>query len=216
MTSTNTTPKKPALRGWLHLGMTPAVLACGIVFIVLASTLPGKVGSAIWMAGSVILFGISALYHRGRWSPLVERTLRRIDHANIFVFIAATYTPLALVLLEGQSRVTLLVLLWSVAFTGAALAACWPTAPRWIAVILYLGLGWAGVGWLGEFWAAGSPGIVVLILAGGAAYTVGAVIYAKKWPDPSPRWFGFHEIFHACTILAAVCHLIAIGLVVLS
>ena len=192
------------------------MLAAGIVFIVLATSLPGKTGSAIWMAGSITLFGVSALYHRGKWSPLVERTLRRIDHANIFIFIAATYTPIALVLLEGRDRVLLMAVLWLVAITGCVLAVAWPTSPRWINALLYLGLGWTGVGWLGAFWEAGSPAVVVLILAGGASYSIGALIYAKKWPNPSQRWFGFHELFHAFTIAAAACHAVAIGLVVID
>ncbi|MDR1711714.1 MAG: hemolysin III family protein [Propionibacteriaceae bacterium] len=206
---------KPKLRGLLHLGMAPAVLAVGIVFICLAYSVYGKVGAAIYMAGAVLLFGVSALYHRGRWSTRAALVLRRCDHANIFIFIAATYTPMALVLLDDPDRLALLVLIWAVAAAGVATALAWPGAPRWINVIEYLGMGWAGVGWLGSFWLAGGPAVVVLILAGGACYTAGAVVYARKRPDPSPAWFGFHEIFHACTIAAAVCHIVAIGLVII-
>jgi len=208
-------PKKPLLRGWLHMGMTPLVLALGIVLAALAPTTPGRVGALVWMAGSVILFGTSAAYHRGRWRPRVERVFRHFDHANIFIFIAATYTPLALVLLTGTSRVALLVLIWAVALAGVAVAVAWTPAPRWVTVTLYLLMGWAGLGWMASFWMAGGPAVVILILVGGAFYSVGAVIYARKRPDPSPRVFGFHEIFHACTIAAAACHATAIGLVVL-
>jgi len=203
------------MRGWLHAGMTPAVIACGVVFMALASSTLGRVGTAVWMAGSVVLFGMSALYHRGHWRPGVQRVLRRFDHANIFVFIAATYTPLGLVLVSGTSRITLLSLLWGVGVAGVAVSLAWPNAPRFVNVALYLLMGWAGVGWMGDFWRAGGPAVVVLILAGGAFYSVGAIIYALKRPDPSPRVFGFHEIFHACTIAAACCHIVAIAFAVL-
>jgi len=213
-TAPDTTPK-PLMRGWLHAGMAPAALACGIVLIALASSTLGRIGIAVWMAGSVILFGMSAIYHRGRWRPATERVLRRFDHANIFIFIAATYTPLGLVLLDGTSRVFLLTLLWGVAAAGVAVAVAWTHAPRFVTVTLYLLMGWAGVGWMGEFWRTGGPAIVILILAGGVFYTTGAIIYALKRPNPSPRVFGFHEIFHACTIAAASCHIVAIALAVL-
>ena len=209
-----TTPK-PLMRGWLHAGMAPAALICGIVFIALAPSTLGKIGVAVWMLGSVMLFGMSALYHRGHWRPGVERVLRRFDHANIFVFIAATYTPIGLVLLDGTSRIVLLALLWGVAVAGVVVAVAWIHAPRFVTVTLYLLMGWAGVGWMGEFWRTGGPVVVVLILAGGVFYSAGAIIYALKRPNPSPRVFGFHEVFHACTIAAACCHLVAIALVVL-
>ena len=215
MTISDATPPKPIMRGWLHAGMTPAVIACGVVFMALASSTLGRVGTAVWMAGSVVLFGMSALYHRGHWRPGVQRVLRRFDHANIFVFIAATYTPLGLVLVSGTSRITLLSLLWGVGVAGVAVSLAWPNAPRFVNVALYLLMGWAGVGWMGDFWRAGGPAVVVLILAGGAFYSVGAIIYALKRPDPSPRVFGFHEIFHACTIAAACCHIVAIAFAVL-
>ena len=210
-----TTRAKPLMRGWLHAGMTPLVLAFGIVLIALAPTTPGRIGSAVWMAGSFILFGNSAAYHLGHWQPAVERVFRRLDHANIFLFIAATYTPLALVLASGASRVGLLVLTWSVGVAGVVTAVAWLSAPRWVTVILYLLMGWAGVGWFGEFWVTGGPAIVILLLAGGVFYSGGAIVYARKRPNPWPRIFGFHEIFHACTIAAAVCHAIAIALAVL-
>ena len=206
---------KPLMRGWLHAGMTPAVVACGIVFMALASSTLGRVGMAVWTAGSVDLFGMSALYHTGHWRPGVRRVLRRFDHANIFVFIAATYTPLGLLLTTGTSRVALLALLWGVAVAGVAVAVAWTSAPRFVTVTLYLLMGWAGVGWMGDFWRAGGPAVVILILAGGVFYSTGAIIYALKRPDPSPRVFGFHEVFHACTIAAACCHIVAIAFVVL-
>lgn len=222
MTITETTPApsttaiKPMLRGWLHLGATPLVVIGGIVLIVLAPTLAGKVGAAIWLAGSVLLFGTSAAYHLGGWSPKLKQALRRWDHGNIFVFISATYTPMALTLLTPASATALLVLIWSVAVVGVVLQVFWPTAPRWLNVACYLALGWAGLGWLPAFWAAGGPAVVILIMVGGLAYSIGAVIYGRKRPNPWPKWFGFHEIFHALTVVAAACHFAAITVAVFS
>lgn len=213
-TAPSGTLPKPALRGWLHAAAVPLVLVGGVL-LVLASPSPlGRLGSAIWLAGSLILFGTSAAYHLGQWSPPVLALLRRLDHANIFVFIAATYTPLALSLLERPG--TLLILIWVTALAGITATLAWPNRPRWVDAVLYLALGWAGVGWLGAFWAAGGPAVVILILTGGVIYSFGAVVYARRKPDPSPRWFGFHEVFHTCTIAAAGCHFAAIALAVLG
>lgn len=205
-----TTELKPRLRGWLHLGMTPLVIAAGVLLIVFSPTVATKVGSAVWLFGSVMLFGASANYHILNWSPKVKAALRRWDHANIFVFIAATYTPIALALLTLPDATPLLILIWSVAIVGSLIQVFWPTAPRWLNVACYLGMGWAGVGWLPAFWVAGSPAVVILLLVGGIAYSLGAIVYARKRPDPWPEWFGFHEIFHAFTLVAALCHLAAI------
>lgn len=207
---------KPALRGWLHAGMTPVVLLAGILLVVFAPSGPGRVGAAVWLAGSLVLFGTSAVYHRGRWTPVVRSWLQRADHSNIFLFIAATYTPLALALLTGGQRVLLLSLVWGIAAAGVGLTLAWPGRPRWLDVALYVPMGWVALGWLGEFWAAGGPAVVILLLLGGVIYTFGAAVYALRKPDPSPRVFGYHEIFHACTIAAAVCHFAAIAVAVLG
>ncbi|MDR0990502.1 MAG: hemolysin III family protein [Propionibacteriaceae bacterium] len=203
---------KPRLRGWLHALATPLFLACGIVFLVLADGAAAKAAMAVYLATNLLLFGNSAVYHIGPWPASVIAVLRRLDHANIFLFIAGTYTPLAVLLLTGRSRVILLCLIWSCAVAGCTFAVFWLSAPRWLSVTLYIVMGWVAVGWLPIFWFTGSPAIVWLVLAGGLAYSLGALIYARKWPNPSPRWFGFHEIFHTCTILAAACHLTAIAL----
>jgi hemolysin III len=204
---------KPRLRGWLHTGMAPLALAAGIVLIALAPTVAGVVGGSVFLAASVLLFGTSGLYHRFYWGRRAEAVLRRLDHANIYVFIAATYTPLALLMLDGGSRVALLVMIWTAALGGLLFRLFWLSAPRWLYTALYLVMGWAAVGWMGSFYSAGGPAVLALILAGGAFYSFGAVVYGRKRPDPSPRWFGFHEIFHACTIGGFVCHYIAISLV---
>lgn len=201
---------RPRLRGWLHLAMTPVVIIGGLVLIVLAPTLAGKVGAAIWLGGAVLLFATSAAYHVIDWSPEVKAALRRWDHANIFVFIAATYTPLALCLLDSVQATILLVVIWSVAVVALLVRVFWPGSPRWFDVICYLLLGWAGVWWLPTFWTVGGPAVVILILVGGLVYSLGALVWARRWPDPSPTWFGFHEVFHACTVVAALCHFGAI------
>ncbi|WP_375423343.1 hemolysin III family protein [uncultured Friedmanniella sp.] len=204
---------KPRLRGWLHACTAPLALAAGVVLVVLAPTAEGKVGGSVFLAASVLLFGSSGLYHRRTWGDRGEAVMRRLDHANIYVFIAASYTPMALMMLTGRSRVALLTMIWLAALGGCAFRLFWLSAPRWLYTALYLVMGWAAVGWMGAFYAAGGPAVLVLILAGGACYSAGAVVYARKRPNPSPAWFGFHEIFHAGTVLGFVCHYVAISLV---
>lgn len=204
---------KPRLRGWLHAGMTPLVGVAGIILISLAPTPAGVIGGTIFLVAALLLFGTSAVYHCGTWGRHGEAVLRRIDHANIYLFIAATYTPLALQLLAGGSRTTLLVLIWASALAGLLFRLCWLGAPRWLYTALYLAMGWAAVAWLGQFYAAAGALPVVLIGLGGLLYSVGAVVYATKRPNPSPRWFGFHEIFHAFTIGAFIAHYAAISMV---
>lgn len=215
-TPTAEAPLKPVLRGWLHLGFAPLIFIAGLLLTALAPTLLGRVGCAVFTLAAVQLFGTSAAYHRGNWKPATLAMFRRIDHSNIFVFIAGTYTPLTLVLLEGTSRWALLILIWSIAALGVAFRIVWLSAPRWLYTLLYVAMGWAAVGWLGQFWAAGGPATVIFIIVGGLLYSVGAVAYGTKRPALSPQWFGFHEVFHACTVLAAICHVIAIGLAVFA
>lgn len=204
---------KPKLRGWLHAGITPLAAAAGVVLISLAPTAAGRVGGAVFLTASLLLFGTSAVYHRYTWGPREEAVLRRLDHANIFVFIAASYTPLALQLLSGRSQVALLVLIWGAALGGLLFRLFWLDAPRWLYTLLYIAMGWAAIGWVRPFWAGAGVAAFTLIAVGGLLYTAGAVVYALKRPNPSPRWFGFHEIFHACTIAAFAAHYIAISLV---
>lgn len=195
--------------------MAPLALAAGIVLISLAATPAGVVGGAIFLTASVLLFGTSGVYHRGTWGTLGQAILRRMDHSNIYVFIAATYTPLALILLDGASRVTLLVLVWSAALGGLFFRVLWLSAPRWLYTVLYIVMGWAALGWLGAFYHAAGLPVVILIVAGGICYTLGAIVYARKRPDPSPAWFGYHEIFHVGTIAGFVCHYVAIFMITL-
>lgn len=205
---------KPKLRGWLHAVTSPVALAAGMVLIVLAPTPPATVAAVAYAVTSVTLFTTSAIYHRGNWSPAAERRLKRFDHANIFLLIAGSYTPFALLALRGDDRVAVLVAVWATALFGAAFRVFWVTAPRWLYVPLYIGLGWAAAFFIPSLLhGAGLPAFV-LIVVGGALYTIGGVVYGLKRPNPSPRWFGFHEIFHTCTIAAFICQYIAASFVV--
>ncbi len=209
------TQVKPRLRGVLHLINTPIALLGGLLITVLADSLLLRVGCAVWTLTAIMLFGHSAIYHRGRWSEKVEKVLRRIDHSNIAIFIAGTYTPLTLAVLEGTSRVVLLSLIWGCAVLEVVFRTLWLGAPRWLYVALYLVMGWAAVFWLPSFWVSGGPALVILLIAGGLFYSAGAIIYARKRPNPSPTWFGFHELFHAGTVLGSICHWVAILIAVL-
>ncbi|MFV0633818.1 PAQR family membrane homeostasis protein TrhA [Demequina sp.] len=207
-------PGKPLMRGWLHLGAAPLALIAGMVLVVFAPTLAGRISTAIFTLTAVMLFGTSAVYHRGDWSDRTKAVLRRMDHANIFLIIAGTYTPLTVLLLDGTTRITVLIIVWSGALIGLLLRIFWLGAPRWLYVPLYVALGWVAMGYIVPFYEAGGAAVVTLIIVGGLSYTVGAVFYGTKWPRGSERYFGFHEIFHALTILGFLCHYIAIALVV--
>ena len=209
-------PAKPLLRGWLHLGAAPIALIAGMALIVWAPTLAGRISAAIFTLSAVLLFGTSAVYHRGNWSPKAKAVLRRMDHANIFIIIAGTYTPLTVLLLEGTQRAVVLFLVWGGAFLGVLFRVLWVGAPRWLYVPMYVALGWVAVGYIKPFYEAGGLAVVILVAAGGLCYTVGAVIYGTKWPRGSERYFGFHEIFHALTIAGFVCHFIACALVIFN
>lgn len=205
---------KPTWRGWIHAATFPVAIAAGIVLIVLAEGTPAKWASAVFMASSVLLFGNSALYHRFDWGPTTKAVLKRIDHANIMLLIAGTYTPIAVLALPPQKGLLLLVLVWSGALLGILFRVFWINAPRWLYVALYLLLGWAAVMYLVDLLAA-SVAMMVLVIVGGLLYTGGAVCYALKKPNPWPGHFGFHEIFHVCTVLAFLCHWTACLLIAL-
>ncbi len=208
-------PLKPRLRGWIHAGMAPLALALAVVLITLAPAGAARVSVAVFGTATVLLFGTSAVYHRGTWTPGTLAVLRRLDHANILLVIAGTYTPLAVLLLSRDRAATLLLIVWLGAVAGIAMRVFWLRAPRWLYVPIYLALGWVAVGFIPAFWAAGGPAVAWLIIAGGLGYTAGALVYGLKRPDPSPRWFGFHEIFHSGTVIGFTCHAIAIALVAL-
>ena len=206
---------KPTMRGWLHAGILPIVIAGGVVLIVLAQGPAAKVAASIFFASSFLLFGNSALYHRFNWKPRTKLILKRIDHANIFLLIAGSYTPMTMLALEFNKGVLLLILIWSITIVGILFRVFWINAPRWLYVPIYIGMGWGAFVYIREFMAANLP-MMVLILAGGLAYTLGALVYGFKWPNPSPKHFGFHEIFHTLTVVAFGAHWTAALLICLA
>jgi hemolysin III len=204
---------KPHLRGWLHAGMVPLALVAGIVLIALAPTTQARIAAVVFSVSAWLLFGTSAIYHRGNWSPRVAGVLKRMDHSNIFLIIAGTYTPFSLLLPDGQAR-TMLLIVWIGAIAGVLFRVFWVGAPRWLYTPVYVALGWVAVFYLGPLLQFGGPAIVTLIAVGGLLYTVGALVYGIKRPNPSPRWFGFHEIFHTLTVAAFTVHYIAASMTV--
>jgi hemolysin III len=204
------------MRGWLHFWSFFVAIATGATLITLAaSTVSGRaaLGTSVYGATVLGLFGTSALYHRHTWTSVRARLwMKRLDHSMIFVFIAGTYTPLALFAMDRVTGYVVLAVIWGGALTGVALKLLWPHAPRWLGVPIYIGLGYVAVFVLPQLIQHAGVGSVVLLLAGGLFYTVGAVFYATRWPNPWPKTFGHHEFFHAATIIAATCHYIAIWL----
>lgn len=214
---------KPKLRGWLHLVHAPLTLAAGIVLIVLSPTAATRLGSSIFAGSALVLFTVSAIYHRGTWSPRTHEVLKRFDHANIFILIAGTCTPFAILLLDGVEQWAMLGIVWGGALGGVALKVLWSGAPRWLSAPIYIALGWAPVFFFGGFVRGAmdyGPGlgtaVIVLVVVGGGLYTIGGLVYGTKYPDPSPRWFGFHEVFHTLTILAFVSHYVGVSLATYS
>lgn len=199
------TEVRPTWRGWIHAGTFPVAIVAGAVLITVAQGAPAKWAAAVFMVTSMLLFGNSALYHRFDWGPTTKAVLKRIDHANILLLIAGTYTPLAVLALPPQKGLVLLIVVWSGTVLGILFRVFWINAPRWLYVALYLALGWAAVMYMGDLLQA-SVAMMVLVCVGGLLYTVGAIVYAMKKPNPWPGRFGFHEIFHVCTVLAFLCH----------
>jgi hemolysin III len=202
---------KPRLRGWLHVGMTPLAVVAGIVLVAIAGTTEGKISAAVFAGTAVLLFGTSAVYHRGTWSPRVGAWLRRVDHSNIFLIIAGTYTPFALLLPGDQAR-DLLLLVWSGAVLGVLFRVGWAGAPRWLYTPVYVLLGWVAVFYFGPLLEYAGGRAMTWVVVGGLLYSLGAVVYGTKRPDISPRWFGFHEVFHSLTVLAFAAHVVAAAL----
>lgn len=199
---------RPTWRGWIHAVTFPVAIVAGIVLVVVADGAPAKWAAAVFTLTSLLLFGNSALYHRFDWSPPVKVVLKRIDHANILLLIAGTYTPLATLALAPKKGVLLLCLVWGGTLVGILFRVFWINAPRQLYVALYLLLGWAAVMYTVDLMNA-NVAMMVLVIVGGLLYTAGAIVYAVKKPNPWPGHFAFHEIFHLCTVLAFLCHWIA-------
>lgn len=196
--------------------MFPVAIAAGIVLVVLAGAGEERIASAVFALTAVLLFGASALLHRGLWSPRVTRLLRRLDHSNIFLIIAGTYTPLAVLALPADEGRVLLWIVWAGALVGVAFRVLWVGAPRWLYTPVYVGLGWVAVIYLPDLVKGAGVAVVVLILVGGVLYSAGALIYGLKRPNPSPLWFGFHEVFHSLTVAAFTVHYVAVSMAVYS
>ncbi|MFP3992703.1 hemolysin III family protein [Streptomyces sp. E11-3] len=204
---------KPRLRGWLHAGMFPAVLVSGLALVIFTESTRARIACGIYVLTACLLFGISAIYHRGTWGPRGEAVLRRLDHANIFLIIAGTYTPLTLLLLPDSTGRVLLWAVWAAAVAGIAFRVFWVGAPRWLYTPCYIAMGWAAVFFLPDFLRVGGVAVLVCVIVGGLLYSAGGVIYGLKKPNPSPRWFGFHEVFHSFTLAAFAVHYVGISLV---
>ena len=191
-------------------------LVAGILLVALGPTLQARLASAIYAITSALLFGISATYHRGTLGPRLAAWLRRLDHANIYLIIAGTYTPFALLALDGAAQVAVLAVTWGGALAGVAFRVLWMGAPRWLYTVLYLALGWAAIFVMPQLLEGAGPAAVVLVAVGGVLYSAGAIVYGLRRPDPSPRWFGYHEVFHAFTLAAYLMQYIAVSIVVYS
>ena len=198
----------------LHEAAFAISLVTGTVIVTLADTARERVAAAVYAGSVALLFGTSAAYHRGTWSDRGRAVMARLDHSMIFVLIAGTYTPFILLLLGGWLRWTMLGLVWGGALSGILLRNVLRQPPRWVFVTIYLALGWAAVVIMPQILDTGGVAVLVLMAIGGLFYTAGAVVYARKRPDPSPRWFGFHEVFHACTLAAFAVHYIAVSLAI--
>ncbi|MFZ0835244.1 MAG: hemolysin III family protein [Mycobacterium sp.] len=210
---------RPRARGWIHVGSAGGALVAGAVLVSVAWIAASpKAGWAtlIYTAAIVAMFGFSAIYHRVHWrSTAAEMWMKRADHSLIFVFITGSYVPIALLAMPPRTGTQMLTVVCIGGAAGVALKVLWPSAPRWLGVTLYLLLGWAAIWWTGTLLDSAGGAVVALLVAGGVLYNIGAVFYGLCWPNPWPRTFGYHEIFHAFTAAAAICHFVAVWVVVL-
>ncbi len=206
-------PVKPALRGVVHQWAFPTALTAGAALVLLAPAGEPRIAAAIYAFSLAAVLGTSALYHRVDWSRAGVRSwMRRLDHSMIFLLIAGTVTPFALLVMDGPFATGLLVGVWSAAAAGIILELAWTGAPRWLSAGVYLAVGWIGAAGFPEIWVKAGIGAGALIALGGVLYTVGAVVYARQRPDPSPSVFGYHEVFHVLVVAAAAAHFAAIAI----
>lgn len=207
--------QRPRLRGVLHAVAFVASCVVGILFVAEAPA-AHDLGAIAFAASASIMLGTSALYHRVTWSPGRRLWMRRADHAGIFLLIAGTYTPVALIGLHGAWRSSVLAVVWAGAAVAALAKLCWVRAPKWLSAAIGVALGWAGVAALPQLARSEGLAPIVLLAAGGVAYTLGAIVYARRRPDPLPRVFGYHELFHALTIVALACQYVAVAVFVVG
>ena len=202
---------KPRLRGVLHEAAFFVALVAGVLLVVYADSARASTAAAVFAGSVVAMLGASALYHRVTWSVRARPWMRRIDHAGIYLLIAGTYTPVGLLTLRGTMRELVLAIVWSGAAAAILLRFAWVDAPKWLSVVLGVSLGWAGVAAMPQVARYAGVTAVTLLAVGGLAYTAGAVVYARRKPDPVPAVFGYHEVFHALTLVAVSCQYVAIA-----
>lgn len=205
---------RPKLRGWLHFGAAPLAFLLGLGLLVVTPSQGLRAAVAVYVATTVLLFGVSSAYHLGAGSARTNAFLRKLDHANIYLFIAGSYTPFAAALPDATLRWTVLALVWGIGLVGLAVRVAWTGAPRWLVTGSYLALGWVALFFLPAFYRDLGAATVILLSIGGVLYSIGGVIYARKRPNPHPAWFGFHELFHAFTVAAYLVQFLAVALVV--
>jgi len=206
-----TQERKPLLRGVSH--QLAAVVAATLAPLLIVSA-PGvgpRFVVALYAVAIVLLFAVSAAYHRVAWSERARAVMRRLDHSMIFVAIAATYTPIATFVFPTRTTALVLALVWAGAVVGMVMRLWWHGAPYWVVALPYLAVGWVGLIALGAIWNGLGAAGFTLIVVGGGLFTVGAVVYALHWPNPSPRWFGYHEIFHAFVVAGIAVHYVAVA-----
>jgi hemolysin III len=206
---------KPLLRGWSHVVAFATVAVLGSLLLVAASqaSASDRTWLSLYVLGTLTMFGVSAMYHRVRWQPRAHSIMKRLDHSAIFFAIAGAYTPIAALALHGWQQRAVLVMVWGGALVGVALEWLPITVPRWLFTAVYVVVGWSAALALPQLYSGLGPVGFGLVLGGGLSYTLGAVVYATKRPDPWPTVFGFHEVFHLGTVIGAGCHLAAISFV---
>ena len=208
-------PAKPLLRGVLHEAAFPVSLVVGALLIGFSEGARQQAAAAVFAGSVAVCFGVSALYHRVTWAPHVRLVMRRLDHAGVYLLIAGTYTPVCLLALEGPWRFVVLAVVSTAAGAATILKVAWVAAPSWLAAALGIGIGWVGVPLLPQLATQLEPAAIVLLGVGGVAYTLGAVVYARRRPNPVPTVFGYHELFHALTIVGVACQYVAIAFFVI-
>ena len=206
---------KPRLRGVLHEYSFFVSLGSGLMLVLASSPDLARLASVVYASALAGLFGVSALYHRVTWPPRAGAWMRRLDHAMIFLLIAGTYTPISLVMLPRPKGLVLFALIWAASLAGIVFNLVWINAPRWVSPTLYVVLGWIAIAALPDLLASVRLSTLLLLTSGGVVYSVGALVYATRRPNPAPAWFGYHEVFHALTIAAASMHFAAVASVVL-
>ena len=204
-------PLKPRLRGVSHQYAAPVAAVAGVALVAVSPTPAARLPLAVYAVALVGLFATSALYHRVTWSSAARQRVRHLDHGMIFVLIAGTSTPFAVLVLPPPLGMLVLVVAWTAALAGVVLQVVWGAAPKWVTALVCAALGWAALATLPALWSSLGPWPVLLLVGGGAVYTLGAAVYALRRPDPAPTVFGYHEVFHALVILAAGLHFAAVA-----